>query len=133
MQETVDLSAYAGEKVQLRFEYITDAAVNGEGFLLDDVSIPQINYFSDFETDSGGWDSAGWVRIQNSLPQTYQISLIDEGSNTEVKRIELNSNQTFELNLDGSQSDHYYLVVSGTTRFTRQPAYYRFSVIPSPQ
>lgn len=133
MQETVDLSAYAGEIVQLRFEYITDAAVNGEGFLLDDVSIPQINYFSDFETDAGGWQSEGWVRIQNSLPQTYQISLVDERSKTEITRIELNADQKFEINLDGSQSDHFYLVVSGTTRFTRQPAYYRFSVIPSPQ
>ncbi|MGZ6347735.1 MAG: hypothetical protein ACXWNC_09250, partial [Anaerolineales bacterium] len=39
INETVDLSQYAGKKVQLRFEYVTDAAVNGEGFLLDDVSI----------------------------------------------------------------------------------------------
>ena len=35
--EEVDLSQFAGKKVQIRFEYITDAAINGEGFLLDDV------------------------------------------------------------------------------------------------
>ena len=47
--EEVDLSQFAGQKVQIRFEYITDAAVNGEGFLLDDVQIDAINYQEDFE------------------------------------------------------------------------------------
>ena len=42
----------------MRFEYVTDAAVNGEGLLLDDVSMPQINYSSDFESDDGGWEAA---------------------------------------------------------------------------
>ena len=55
IEETIDLSGYAGEVIQLRFEYITDAAVNGEGLLLDDISIPEIDYFTDFESDNGGW------------------------------------------------------------------------------
>ncbi len=49
INENVDLSQYAGKKIQLRFEYVTDAAINGEGFLLDDVSIDAIHYKSDFE------------------------------------------------------------------------------------
>ncbi len=60
--------------MQLRFEYITDAAVNGEGFMIDDVSIPEIGYFTDFEADAGGWEPAGFARIQNVLPQTFRIS-----------------------------------------------------------
>ena len=65
IQQNVDLSKFAGKKVTLRFDYITDPAVNGEGFLLDDVEIPQLNYKADFEKDNGGWDAAGFVRIQN--------------------------------------------------------------------
>ena len=42
IQETVDLSQYAGEIVTLRFDYITDAAVVNKGFLIDDISIPEI-------------------------------------------------------------------------------------------
>ncbi|NJN43735.1 MAG: hypothetical protein HC806_02680 [Anaerolineae bacterium] len=53
IQETVDISQLAGQEVYLRFEYITDAAVNGEGFLLDDVEISEIGYQTDFETDEG--------------------------------------------------------------------------------
>ncbi len=56
-KESVDLSFLAGKKVQLRYEYITDAAVNGEGLMLDDISIPEIDHKTDFENDNGGWDA----------------------------------------------------------------------------
>jgi immune inhibitor A len=121
--ETVDISQFAGKQVQLRFEYITDAAVNGEGFLLDDVSIPEIDYFTDFETDDDGWEADGFVRIQNRLPQTYRISLIEIGRNTVVETIDVAAGESIDLQLD---SGEVVLVVSGTTRFTRQPAEYRF-------
>ena len=42
IQEQVDLSKFAGQEVLLRFEYITDTAVNAEGFLVDDLRIPAI-------------------------------------------------------------------------------------------
>ena len=77
--EEVDLSQFAGQKVQIRFEYVTDAAVNGEGFLLDDVQVDAINYQSDFEADDGGWIPSGFVRVENVLPQTYRLSLITQG------------------------------------------------------
>ncbi len=79
VDEKVDLSQFAGQKVQIRFEYVTDAALNGEGFLLDDVQIDAINYQSDFETDDGGWEAAGFVRVENVLPQTYRLSSHRQG------------------------------------------------------
>ena len=39
LYETVDLSAYAGKQVLLRFHYVTDAALNGIGLCVDDVSV----------------------------------------------------------------------------------------------
>lgn len=126
IQETVDLSKFSEKKVILRFEYITDAAVNGEGFLIDDIAIPAIGYSADFEEDDGGWEAAGFVRIQNELPQTFQVSLIREGSQTIVERIELSADQTLILPLE--LNEDVVLIVSGTTRFTRQPAEYRFGL-----
>jgi hypothetical protein len=131
IQEEVDLSDYAGKQVYIRFEYITDAAVNGEGFLLDDVSIPQIGYFSDFETDDGGWEADGWVRIQNVLPQSFQLSLIKQGDTTVVEEIPLTADNSAEIPLEfGNGIDEITLVVSGTTRFTRQSAAYRIDFAP---
>ena len=132
IQESVDLSEYAGEEVQLRFEYVTDAAVNGEGLLLDDVAIPEFNYFTDFETDDGGWKSAGWVRIQNVLPQTYKLALIKFGDSTQVEYISLSEDNVAEIPIQiGEAVDEVVLVVTGTTRYTRQKAPYRFELQPA--
>jgi len=126
IKETVDLSKYSGKKIYLRFEYITDAQLYGEGFLLDDVSIPQIGYQTDFEKDDGGWIAQGFVRIQNFLPQTYRLTLIDLGSSKSVKYLTLNSDQS--LNLPLNLENDVILIISGTTRYTRQLASYSFSI-----
>lgn len=130
-EEQVDLSAYAGKQVQLRFEYVTDMAVNGDGFLLDDVSIPQIDYHTDFEQDAGGWENQGFVRIENHLPQTFRLSLIEAGKTTHVQAVTLDPNQQGSVTLDlGGANGDAVLVVSGTTRFTTQQASYRFRFQP---
>ena len=129
IQEAVDLSAYAGKQVDIRFEYVTDSENLGDGFLVDDISIPQINYQTNFEQDSGGWDGAGFVRISNALPQTYRLSLISIGGTTTVQPITLNADQTANIPLKiGGDVREEVLVVSGTTRFTRQETSYQISV-----
>ncbi len=129
IQETVDLSQFAGQKVLLRFEYVTDAAVNGEGLLLDDISIPAIDYFSDFETDDGGWQAAGFARVQNLLPQTFRLALIYKGENIRVENITLPADQAIEIPLSiGGDVDEIILTVSGTTRFTREVGAYSVEI-----
>ena len=131
IQEQVDLSRYAGQTVQLRFEYVTDATVNGEGYLLDDISVPQVGYSTDFEKDNGGWNAAGWVRIQNVLPQTYQMALISFGSTTNVEKIDLPADNAIDIPIHiGDGIDQLVFVVSGTTRFTRQKTGYRIQILP---
>lgn len=131
IDETVNLSSYAGELVQLRFEYITDAAVHGEGLLLDSVSIPEIGYSTDFEEDDGGWTAEGFVRIENSLPQTYRLALIHLGAVPRVEYISVPGGNQVEIPVKaGENGDHpVILVVTGTTRFTRQVADYWLEVI----
>jgi len=129
MQEEIDLSDYAGKKIFVRFEYVTDAAVNGEGMLIDDVSVEAINYFTDFESDEGGWTADGFVRVQNALPQTFRLALIKQGSTTTVEMIEVNDDQTAEIPISiGGDIDSVTLVVSGTTRFTREEGNYTVEI-----
>jgi hypothetical protein len=127
-QEEVDLSQFAGQTVQLRFEYITDAAVNGEGALLDDIYIEAIGYEEDFEAGDGGWEAAGFVRVENTLPQTYRLTLITEGDTTTVTHIPLSPDQTAEIPLSLSPGEEAVLIVTGTTRFTRLPAAYQIEI-----
>jgi hypothetical protein len=126
--EDVDLSQFAGQTVQIRFEYITDAALNGEGFLLDDIRIDAINYQEDFEAGDGGWEAAGFVRVENTLPQTYRLTLITTGDTTTVTHIPLNADQTAEIPLSLGPGQEAVLVVTGTTRFTRLPAAYQIEI-----
>jgi len=128
--EQVDLSQYAGQRVWLRFEYVTDAAINGEGFLLDDVSIPEVAYFSDFEQDDGGWEASGFARVENSLPQTFRLALLTRtGDGFTVDMIPLTPDQTAEIAIHMSDDvQEVVLVVTGTTRFTRQPASYEIEI-----
>ncbi|PWB50277.1 MAG: hypothetical protein C3F13_17590 [Anaerolineales bacterium] len=129
IQEQVDLSQYAGKKVSLRFEYITDSNLTGEGFLLDDISIPEIGYQTDFEDCEAGWQPEGWTRIENILPQTYSLALITMGHTATVKNIPLQPDITANIPFTiGGDVDHIVLVVSGTTRFTRQSAPYRYTI-----
>ena len=129
IQEEIDLSEYAGKKIFVRFEYVTDAAVNGEGMLIDDVSVDAINYFSDFESDDDGWVADGFVRVQNALPQTFRLALIKQGQTTSVEMIEVNEDQTAEIPISiGGEVDSVTLVVSGTTRFTREEASYTIEI-----
>ena len=131
LQESVDLSQFVGQKISVRFEYLTDPGVNGEGFLLDDVTIPAINYSTDFETEDGNWQAAGFARIENTVPQTFRLALITHTtSGTTVRSILLSADQSADIPLTIQQNGvkDMVLIVTGTTRFTRVLAPYQFSI-----
>ena len=128
IEESVDLSKFAGNTVTLSFEYITDAAVNGEGLLLDDVRVDAIGYFSDFENDNGGWHASGFVRVTNILPQTFRVSLIQKNGGTTVESVDLSEDNTASIKLNLGGDAEMILVISGTTPFTNQTASYEINL-----
>ncbi len=130
IHEVVDLSPYAGKLIQLRFETITDAAVNKNGFLLDDLAIPQIGYSDNFETNDGSWTAEGYARINNILPQEWRLALIQTGSQGHrVEYLKLNSDLSISVPFQiAGDVQNVTLMVTGLTRFTTQPASYRFWV-----
>ncbi|TET49863.1 MAG: hypothetical protein E3J64_08985, partial [Anaerolineales bacterium] len=129
IREQVDLSRYAGGEVVLRFEYITDDAVNRPGFLVDDISIAEIGYSSDFETDGGGWEPAGFVRTANVLAQQWLVQLAIFGRETTVERLELSSDQSGEwiIALD-SRADRAVIAISAVAPVTTERAPYYYEV-----
>jgi hypothetical protein len=129
IQEKVDISKYAGQKVQLRFEYITDAAINGDGLMLDNIAIPEIGYSTGFEDGDGDWRAAGFVRIDNVLPQTYRLALVSSGYTTSVQYLTLSPDNTLDIPLRiGGDINAVTLVVTGTSRYTNEKAAYRFNI-----
>lgn len=129
LEERVDLSPYAGREVVLRFWYITDPGLNQPGWLIDDVSIPEIGFSDDAEQADGGWVVDGFVRSTNDLPQSYIVQLVEYGPQTVVRRLALDETNVAEVEL-GSETDRAVLIVSGATRWTSEPAPYRITVKP---
>ena len=129
IQEQVDLTPYAGQTVQVRFEYITDDAVNRPGFVVDDLGIPEIDYFSDFEADGDGWETEGFVRHANVLNQRWLVQLILFGPQTTVQQLEVGADQTgqWEIPLGGGVG-RAVVVVSGLAPVTTEPAAYRYDI-----
>jgi hypothetical protein len=127
--EQVDLTPYAGQQVLIRFEYITDDAVNRPGFVVDDIAIPEIGYSSDFEDGTDGWEAEGFVRHANALPQRFVVQMVLFGSETTVQRLELAEDQTGQWQVPlGGDIDRAIISVSGIAPVTTEPASYHYEV-----
>jgi immune inhibitor A len=123
-QQTADLTPYAGRKILIRFEYLTDFVVNENGMLIDDISIPEINYGTDVESGNDGWIAEGWARIDNVLPQRYLVQMAEFGPTPRVFRLlgpDQGSTHTWTVDVGGNVS-HLTLAVSGLTQFTTEQA-----------
>jgi immune inhibitor A len=130
LDESIDISAYAGRNVQVRFEYITDAAVNQEGIILDDIRIPEMNYESGFEDGLDGWDAQGFVRLQNVMPQTFQVILIKQsGSSNIIERLTLDDRQFGSYLFSLKKNECLVVIIVPTSRFTTQTAKYEWEIL----
>jgi hypothetical protein len=97
----VDLSPYAGKKIQLRFETITDETVDQQGMAVANIAIPQA-HFSDDASSADGWQAKGWLAGNNTLPETYsvQAALFDSGGSfTKVVAIPISADGTGQLDV----------------------------------
>jgi bacillopeptidase F (M6 metalloprotease family) len=126
-EEQVDLTPYAGQQILLRFWYITDPGLNQPGWLVDDISIPEIGFSDDAEQGNGGWTVDGFVRSSNDLPQSYSVQLVEYGPQTTVRRLDLDAENKAQVEL-GAETKRAVLIVSGVTPWTSELAPYRITV-----
>ncbi len=129
VQETFDLSPYAGQQVHLRFEVVTDESVNRPGLCLDGISIPELGYTDDAEVDDG-WQADGWLRITDQIPQRFLVQIITIGRETRVQRMALDRWNHGMLTVAGlgRQVDRAVLVISALAPATTEPATYAYRV-----
>ncbi len=131
VRESVDLSPYLGHEVLVRFEMITDEATNQPGMVIDDVSIPQLGYSENFEAGPGGWDSAGWVYIDNILTQRWIVQMVRRvGDTVEITPLlgpEDGPSGAWEFDLGGPAGD-VTLVISPLAPVTTEPGLYDYRI-----
>jgi len=127
IEEVVDLTPWAGKEILLRFECITDDAVNHPGFFLDDISIPEIGYYEDFEGGRGGWIPNGFVYTDGIVRQRWLLQAAKAGKLLSVKRWKVEGAHLEEVLEPGT-----VLVVSAFAPATTELATYTLSLEPLP-
>ncbi|MFN8451346.1 MAG: immune inhibitor A [Anaerolineae bacterium] len=120
--QTVDLSAYAGQEIMLRFELVTLPGQADKGVAIDNIAIPEIDFHDDAEGDAAGWTLNGWQQVDNQLRQRWIVqagtsgsassfpsvrALItpDDADATGEWRIALQANETLTLAVSGANDD----------------------------
>jgi len=133
LEDSMDLTPYAGMEVLLRFEYITDDALNEDGVCIDDISIPEIDYRDDAESD-GAWEALGFIRTDNRVPQDYLVQVIEMGDEVTIRNMPLDQDRNGSLILQGfgARLERAIVIIAPIAPKTSQPASYVLSVQPVP-
>ena len=125
--QEVDLSAYSGKQVMLRFEYVTDGALSLHGFAIDDIQIPGV-FTDDAEADAG-WTADGFVRSTNLVAQRYVVQLLrftDKGATVD-RRIVENGSAVIDVDTSADRKAPL-LAVTGLAVRTTQPVPFEVAV-----
>lgn len=136
---TADLSPYTGQEIALRFEYVTDAAVNQAGMAIDDIQLMvdgELVFLDDAETIDDTWICEGFVRHANVLPQSWIVQLVmaDDGAGAPAGTPVV----TRFLSADGTtgtwtlpftvDAEHAVLTISAIAPVTTEPAIYEYTL-----
>ena len=128
VNESVPLDEWAGQEILLRFQYITDAALNDHGLCLRNLQV--VEPFG--KVTSLEWQPNGFFWTNNLVRQDFMVQVIYEGRAGGVNRV-------LQLELDNSNSGETTLkpapdarrmvaVVQSMAPSTRMPANYQLQL-----
>jgi hypothetical protein len=130
MDESIDLSRYAGRKILIRFQVVTDAVFTAPGLVVDNIAIPEIGFTDDVETLAEGWETQGFLRLSAYAPQRFDLLLItfEAGDKPSVQRIALSGDNTAALDISLAEGNNRaLLIVAASTPLLLTPASYQLS------
>jgi hypothetical protein len=107
VSQEIDLSAYAGQEILLRFEYVSQPQGGGQGVALDNIAIPEIEFLDDAEGEND-WTLHGWQQVANQVSQRFLVQYISPGTQQNLPRVR---------HLIGPHDE----ATAGEWRFTIQP------------
>ena len=133
VQESIDLTPFAGKRVLLRFEYVTDSGLNTSGWAIDDIAVAELGWLDDAES-GGGWQTQGFRRLDAPLPQRFIVRVIETGSETRVTDVPLDADNHAEIRLSGFGAGltKAIILIAAATDGTSEPATYHYSLSMGP-
>jgi hypothetical protein len=121
VKERIDLTAYAGEKVLVRFEYVTDDATHLTGMAVDNIAVPEIG-LAEAADSANEWIAEGFRRIDGPMKQGFIVQVIGT-DNDRVVRANLDAGNVGGLLLGPGS----IVAISAVTPGTTEPASYTWS------
>ncbi|MPZ13183.1 MAG: hypothetical protein GEU73_01940 [Chloroflexi bacterium] len=129
VEEQVDLGAYAGAPVWIRFSSIADDALARQGVAIDDIRIDSTGFVDGAEETDGGWTLRGWSPVGETIPQSWSVQVVaysTEGA--EVTRIPVDGSGRGRWISPPGPLDRVVVIVSGTAPVTLQRGRYALRV-----
>jgi hypothetical protein len=121
--ERLDLTAFAGQEVWIRFEYVTDDSVNLGGFAVDDIAVTEVGFRDGAEAAAGDCWAEGFVRLDRPLSQIWVVQVVDRRSG-QVRRLPLSEDKRGQARIE----EPAIVVVGAATDVTSEAAFYRWSL-----
>jgi len=129
LKESIDLSPFAGGDVWVRFQYVTDDAINAIGACFRDLSISIDGAAPRIAADDPDWEAQGFVFTDNMVRQEFQVQLITSGDKPQVRQVPLDANNTGEVTvLPPGDGERLIVAAAALAEKTRQPVSYTLSV-----
>ena len=127
VRERLSLDDYAGEEILIRFEHATDSSITQGGVLLDNITIPEIDWIDDVETLSEDWTVDGFLRVPATVHQNWTVGFITNGEVPSVRFINLSADNVAPAILD-VPAEGGVLVIGATAPLTAHQAQYSFEL-----
>jgi hypothetical protein len=135
LNESLDLTPYAGQQIQVRFQYVTDDAISGAGLCLRNISSPDESGpdgsgpVTGLAAEDTGWQSSGFVLTNNRVQQDYLVQIIQINQENLVSTMQLDQSNLGEMVIDSPHPPGRLVVaVSAIAPRTLQPAPYTLTV-----
>ncbi len=130
VQERIDLSAYAGKQIRVRFEYLTDVSVTKQGVVLDNVGIEELGALDGAEEPNSPWQAEGFLRIPQRVAQRWALALVLRGADgaVTVQPLTLSARNTAGAAFDVPAGGEAVLVVGAMSPFAEQAARYKLAL-----
>jgi immune inhibitor A len=130
IDEEIDLSAYVGSEILVRFEYLTDSSNTLPGIALDDIGIIELNALDSAEDAESTWQPEGFMRVPYTVPQSWTVTALVHHADgtTTVHPMPLDALHTGRTQITIPTGGSATIVIGAMAPFTANRTDYKLSV-----